>query len=85
MEKYITNMKPITVNACSCKPTFLDWLWEKYKITPIIQRQLCKTTAKYGSGLKEFETSMEWYRRRYRFEMEQRELLIKLNPFKEEN
>ncbi len=83
-EEYITKQKPINFDTGSC-PTFLDWLWERYQVTPTIQRVLCKQTARYGSGRKEFESCMEWYRKRYRYEMELREQLINNNPFKEEN
>jgi len=64
------------------KPTFMEWLWERYRVTPLIQLDLCKKTA-YGSARREYEKVMEWYRQRYRYEMEIREKLIAANPFKE--
>lgn len=85
-EKYITqHMKPINMNTGSCNPTFQDWLLERYGTTPITLRVLSKQTARFGSGRKEYESLMAWYRRRYWWEMEQRKQIIESNPFKEEN
>lgn len=63
------------------QPTFLDWLLTRHDTTPTVMRVLCKQTARYGSGKTEYEKAMEWYRRRYRYEKELREQMIKSNPF----
>lgn len=65
------------------KPSFLEWLWDRYQTTPIIELDLFKKTA-YRNARREYEKAMEWYRRRYRYEMEIRERLIAANPFKEQ-
>lgn len=65
--------------------SFQDWLWKRYHITPIIHLSLCRQTARYGSGREEYEKSMAWLRRRYRYERNLVETLEQNNPFKEDN
>lgn len=73
-----------TVDYRTNKPTFLEWLQDRHDVTPMTQRILCQQTARCGSGYSEYEKCMEWYRQRFRYEMELREQLIPCNPFIEE-
>lgn len=58
-------------------PSFNEWLLAKYDTTPMTLYVLNKNTGRYG----EYDKLMNWYRRRYRMEMDQLKCLIDNNPF----
>lgn len=67
-------------------PTFKAWLWENYQTTPFLVLDLCKKTSR--SPRRDFEKVMDWYRRRYRQEMIDRQALkeaYEKDPVFEEN
>ncbi|MDE5894344.1 MAG: hypothetical protein K2H45_15630 [Acetatifactor sp.] len=59
------------------KPEFKEWLLYRYTETPLHLHDVALATGSY----RDYERLMEWYRRRYRYEMELREQLISANPF----
>lgn len=69
-------MKALTFQA-DHKPGFKEWLLDRYTETPRHLHDVALATGSY----RDYERLMEWYRRRYRYEMELRELLISANPF----
>lgn len=58
-------------------PDFIAWLKGRYGYTPQYFYQLCVRTGPASDYYK----AMEWYRRRYRYEMDLRRQLIDSNPF----
>lgn len=62
-------------------PAFNEWLLAKYGTTPMALYVLNKHTGRYG----EYDKMMDWYRRRYRREMDQLKALISDNPFLTDN
>ena len=81
MEHQRREVPPLDIS--SEEQTFLDWLLSRYNTTPLTLRALCKQTG----NRREYEKMMEWYRRRYRKEMQIKGELIEANPFitQEEN
>lgn len=59
------------------EPEFLEWLKLKYGTVPSKLYLLCQATGSYG----DYDKCMEWYRRRYRKEIEVYRNLCKANPF----
>lgn len=57
------------------EPEFRDWLKQRYDVVPARLAICCQVT---GGN---YYRVMEWYWRRYKFEMSQRKNLIKNNPF----
>lgn len=58
-------------------PTFQEWLCRNYNVT---SRELYATALATGT-YNSYNKLMDWYRKRYRYEMEQRELLKDACPF----
>lgn len=69
-------MKVLTFRA-DRKPDFKEWLLDRYTETPQHLHDVALATGCY----RDYERLMEWYRRRYKYEMELREQLISANPF----
>ena len=62
------------------EPTFQEWLSDRYGVTPFQLQHLVIITGKKG----DYDKMMEWYRRRYRFEMLRNKIYNNNNPFKED-
>lgn len=57
--------------------TFKEWLLDRYTETPQHLHDVALATGSY----RDYDLLMEWYRRRYHYEMELREQLLSGNPF----
>lgn len=76
MRAIVRAPKPFKFEFDDEEPEFRDWLKQRYDVVPAGLAICCQVTG--GS----YYQVMEWYWRRYKFEMSQRKNLIKNNPFK---
>ncbi len=64
--------------------SFLEWMQERHQTSPTVMKVICRQTAARRSWWKEYESAMEWLRRRYRYEMALKKQLLNNNPFEED-